>query len=355
MSGELQHLDFMEVDPIVRRFFPILDSYVEFGIPTFILAPGAETKKPFLKLYWALREKNYIPVLRRVNGTLMIKVVPYTPRKRRSYIIFIILLIATLGTLIYSGWSQVSSSAFDIVDPRRNIVLNVFLYVACFMIIAGLHEMGHKIACEFHGVKSSPPYFIPGPMETGGTLGAVIIQESPVVNRDQLFDIGISGPILGFIAAIFVSILGLRLSYPTRYAIGIPIPSPLIFDYLVSLVVNLPPGYILLLHPVAFAGWIGFLLTFLNIMPIAQLDGGHIARAVFGAKYHRLISYIAAAALFLMGYYFMAILAIAMLAYRGHPGPLDDVSPLSRSRKILGLLLIPSILVLSATIWIIPL
>ena len=354
MSEGPRVLDFVEVEPVVRRFFPVVDSYLEFGIPTFIIASGAETKKSFLSLYWALRRRNYVPVLRKVNGNLVIKVVPYTPRRRRSFLIFVVLLLATLSTLIYSGWVQVSSSELDLVDPGRNIILNVFLYVACFMIIAGLHELGHKIACEFHGVKSSPPYFIPGPIETGGTLGAVIIQESPVVNRDQLFDIGISGPVMGFIAAMLVSILGLRLSYPTSYAIGVPIPSPLIFDYLVSMFVKLPPGYILLLHPVAFAGWIGFLLTFLNTMPIAQLDGGHIARAVFGAKYHRTISYIAAAALFLMGYYFMAILAIAMLAYRGHPGPLDDVSPLSRGRKIIGFTVLPAILILSATIWSFP-
>jgi len=349
LESEVYPAAFIEIEDVVRRLFPVIDSYLEFGVPTFVIDSKAETKKSFLELYRILNPKGFIPIMRKFDGNIIIKVVSFTPKPKKSSLIFIILFIATLSTIIYSGWAQMTSSAFDIVDPSRNIFFNVLLYVFCFMLIAGLHEFGHKIACEFHGVKSSLPYFLPGPPEIGGTLGAVIIQESPVVNRDQLFDVGISGPILGFVASIFVSMLGLRLSYPTRYVLGVLIPSPMIFDFLVSMVVNLPEGYILLLHPVAFAGWIGFLLTFLNIMPIAQLDGGHIARALFGRKYHKLVSYVAAAALFLLGYYIMAILALAMLVYRSHPGPLDDVSPLSRSRKIIGLIVIPLILILSAT------
>lgn len=347
--GEVYSTSFIEIESLVGRFFPIIDSYLEFGVPTFIIDSKAETKRSFLRLYRALSPMGFIPIMRRYDDKIVIKVVSFKPKPKKSPLIFIILFLTTLSTIIYSGWAQMVSPAFDIVDPQRNIFLNVLLYVFCFMLIAGLHEFGHKIACEFHGVKSSLPYFIPGPPEIGGTLGAVIIQESPVVNKDQLFDVGITGPIFGFLASIFVSMLGLRLSYPTRHVIGVLIPSPIIFDFLVSLVVNLPEGYILLLHPVAFAGWIGFLLTFLNTMPIAQLDGGHIARAFFGRKYHKLVSYIAAMVLFVLGYYVMAILALAMLIYRSHPGPLDDVSPLSRSRKIAGAIVIPFILILSAT------
>jgi len=88
-------------------------------------------------------------------------------------------------------------------------------------------------------------------------------------------------------------------------------------------------------------------------MPVAQLDGGHIARAIFGAKYHRLVSYIGAAILFICGYYFMALLALVMLTARGHPGPLDDVSPLSLSRKIIGIIILPAIIILSMTVFLV--
>lgn len=341
--------DFIEIERMVERLFPVVDSYLEFGIPTFIIDPEAKTKGPFLRLYRNLSPRGYIPVMRKVENKIVIKVIRFKPKSRKRPLIFLALFIATLSTIVFSGWLQMTSPALDIVDPNRNIFVNVMLYVLCFILIAGLHEFGHKIACEFHGVKSSLPYFLPGPPEIGGTLGAIIVQETPVVNKDQLFDVGISGPIFGFITSIFVSMLGLKLSYPTRYIIGTLIPSPMIFDLLVSWLVDLPEGHILLLHPVAFAGWIGFLLTFLNIMPIAQLDGGHVARAFFGRKYHRIVSYIGAIILFLFGYYLMAILALAMLFYRHHPGPLDDVSPLSLSRKIIGLIVIPLMLVLSAT------
>lgn len=344
--------EFLELERIVRRFFPVAESYIEFGVPTFIIEEGAETKKSFVKLYWVLRSRNRIPVLRRIGGRIVLKIASYTPKRRRSRIpLFLVFFLFTLASLLYSGWLQISNRAFDVVDPNRNIPINVALYVFCFMVIAGLHELGHKIACEFHGVKSSPPYFLPGPPNIGGTMGAIIIQESPVVNRDQLFDIGISGPILGFIATILVSILGLRLSYIIKHPIGTTIPVSPMFEYLASAFVNIPRGYVLLLHPVAFVGWVGFVLTFINTIPVAQLDGGHIARALFGAKYYRLVSYVGAAILFASGYYFMAIIALAMLAMRGHPGPLDDVSPLSLSRKIIGATVFPAILLLSMTVF----
>ncbi len=347
-------IEFIQLEEIVRKYFPITDSYIEFGVPTFIIPSGIDTKKPFIKLYNDLRKSNYVPIMRKIDDKIVLKIVSYSPKRRKNrFLLFLIFFIATLGTLIYSGWLQVTSKALDLVDPHRNIVLNVALYVFCFIIIAGLHELGHKIACEYHGVQSSPPYFIPGPPQIGGTMGAIIIQESPVVNRDQLFDIGISGPILGFIATIFVSILGLRLSYPIKYPIGTPLPISPMFEILARIFVSLPEGYILLLHPVAFAGWIGFVLTFINIMPVAQLDGGHIARAIFGAKYHRLVSYIGAAILFICGYYFMALLALVMLTARGHPGPLDDVSPLSLSRKIIGIIILPAIIILSMTVFLV--
>lgn len=342
--------DFLWLENLVSRYFPLKDSFIQFNIPTFILDSDAETKKSFLKLYWELRKYNYLPVLRRVKGEIVLKVVRYPSKRKRSPLIFWILFIATLLTIIYSGWLQLSSPALDLVDPHRNIWLNVFLYVFCFMMVAGLHELGHKVLCIYHGVESTLPYFIPGPPQIGGTMGAVIIQESPVVNRDQLFDVGLSGPIFGFFASIFVTILGVKLSYvlpPYSIPIGSYLPTPIIFDFIVSIFKPMPPNSILLLHPVAFAGWIGFLLTFLNIMPIAQLDGGHVSRAIFGEKKHKLISYIAIFILFITGFFFMAILALAMLSYRRHPGPLDDVSPLSMSRKIFGLIVLPTIIALT--------
>jgi len=347
-------MDVLSIENLVRKFFVVEDFSIQFGVPTFIVSHKEDLKESFLSLYNSIRYSGYMPMLRRHNGKIVLKIfkVESAPRGRGGITTAIILFLATLTTIIYSGYLQVNSMSFDVVDPYRNRMFNLALYVLCLLSIALLHEFGHKISSKIHNVDTSLPYFIPGPPEIGGTMGAVIIQRSPMVNRDQLFDVGLSGPLLGFSAAVLVSILGVRLSYivPKQVVYGVYIPVPLIFDFIIQLFKPFNSAYYdLLLHPVAFAGWIGFLITFLNLMPVAQLDGGHISRAIFGGKYYRIVSYIGIAILMFSGYILMAILALFMQLYRDHPGPLDDVSSLSFKRKIIGLILLPLLILLCFT------
>lgn len=349
-----QLIDFLSIENFVKRFFVVEDFSIQFGVPTFIVSYKPDLKESFISLYNSIKGSGYMPTLRRHEGKIVLRIFKVDEERhgRSGIITAILLFFATLAAIIYSGYLQVNSVSFDIVDPYRNIILNLVLYTACLLSIAVLHEFGHKIASKFHGVETSLPYFIPGPPEIGGTMGAIIVQRSPMVNRDQLFDVGLSGPLLGFSAAILVSILGVRLSYviPKQMVYGMYIPVPMIFDFIVQFVKPFNPVYYdLLLHPVAFAGWIGFLITFINLMPISQLDGGHISRAMFGGKYYRVISYIGIAVLMFSGYLLMAILALFMQIYRDHPGPLDDVSSLSFKRKIIGSILLPALLLLCFT------
>ena len=157
------------------------------------------------------------------------------------------------------------------------------------------------------------------------------------VNRDQLFDIGFSGPIVSFFLSIIAALIGLSLSrmIPQEMATGLtPLIPPLMVMLLVRSLVPLD-GYVLVMHPVLLASWIGFLVTFLNTLPAAQLDGGHMARAVVGNTGHRLLSMVSIVVLVLLGYWPMALLVILLMSRVAHPGPLDDVSPLEKSRKAL--------------------
>src|SRR5689334_8819236 len=161
------------------------------------------------------------------------------------------------------------------------------------MAILTVHELGHYIAARRHGVDVSLPYFIPLPPQVSlGTLGAVIKMRRPIADPDKLFDVGAAGPIAGLCVAIPCLVIGLALS-----SVG-PIPKPNVLEGNSLLYAGLKlamfhrwlpyDGIDVELHPMAFAAWVGLLVTFINLIPIGQLDGGHVARAVFGAKHDQI-------------------------------------------------------------------
>jgi membrane-associated protease RseP (regulator of RpoE activity) len=238
--------------------------------------------------------------------------------------------------------------------PNKSVFLNALYFTLAMLAVFGLHELGHKFITMFRGVEASMPYFIPAPPGTGigGTFGAVIVQKEPPVNRDALFDLGLSGPLVGFFTTVIVSVIGLKLSFVvpleevTSWMITYPralqtTSIPLIIN-LLSLVVKPVPdsvNYRLILHPVGFAAWVGALVTFINLIPAWQLDGGHISRAILGRSYHKIASIIGIIVLLLTGYYVMAAMIVFFMMRSDDraEAPLDDISPLSQSRKALVL------------------
>ncbi len=338
-----------ELDLLVRSHFEVLDWSLEMGWPVYVVKEG-DLRRPFRELYAELSKTGLAPMLRREAGKVTLRIVPLARRKGRSRLIPLALFIATLVTVAATGY------VLTVLDEvLRELDVNVALnplphllgYALAMMGVVGIHELGHKVACRVHEIKASPPYFIPFPPILGlpiGTLGAVIMQETPPLNRDELFDIGISGPLLGFVASTVVSIIGLALSYPVPASLiaergGIVLPTPLIYELLIPLVrPDLARGELIYLHPVAWAGWVGFLITFLNAFPIGQLDGGHVLRSATSEKVHLALSILFVVIMALTGFILMAMLA-AVLALRRHPGALDDVTPLSRARR-LGLALL---------------
>jgi membrane-associated protease RseP (regulator of RpoE activity) len=372
-SGKL----FFEVQEIVRSEFQPKDSYLHGSTPTFIIPYSPQISSQVESLRDKLRSKGLWIILRRVEDNVVLQVVPLPKQAQPSRGFFrsklsLILFIATIITVTISGYltSQSYITVLQSVasyngkpQPSGNTYLFELtaLYAVAIMAIVGLHELGHTLACRRHRINASMPTFIPGiPGVTPGTFGAVIMQREPTMNRNQLFDIGLAGPLVGFIVSVIVSIIGYSLSIPVSQAE---------YQYVVSGLGGsqslLPPVLIMLLghyilpgsantftyfmHPLALAGWMGTLITFLNIFPIGQLDGGHVSMAILGAKWHKILSYAMMVVMVLIGWWAMAFLVVFLISAR-HPGTLDNVSALSRNRKIIGIILIVVIFVCCFTL-----
>ncbi len=212
------------------------------------------------------------------------------------------------------------------------------------MAILLAHESGHWLMSRRHGVKASLPYFIPFPLPPFGTLGAVIRMKSPMTTRKALLDIGAAGPFAGLVVAIPVTIVGLLHSEVVEGSIGegVPLGSSLLFHLLIWLVKGpIPSGQEVVLHPLAYAGWVGLFVTALNLLPIGQLDGGHILYSLIGQKSLKVFKLTLGAfglicIIFYRGW-FLLILLLLLFGLR-HPPPLDSVTPLGRKRVAVGLL-----------------
>ncbi len=200
----------------------------------------------------------------------------------------IVLFIATFFTTLTAGALQLGINV--IAEPFR--IIEGLPFAGTLMLILLCHEFGHYIASHLHNTKATLPYFIPAPSLIG-TFGAFIKMKSPIVTRKALIDIGASGPIVGFIVSLVASFWGLALSKVVSVEglqEAMRLGDSIIFKLLLWLVLGeIPEGFDVLLHPVGFAGWIGLFITSLNLLPIGQLDGGHITYALVGEK-HRVIS-----------------------------------------------------------------
>ncbi|MEM3588039.1 MAG: hypothetical protein QXO71_12065, partial [Candidatus Jordarchaeaceae archaeon] len=332
---------------IIQTEFTVSDYYIDDeDTPTFILPSKQETKIPFQRLIEKLGKENLIAVLRRASSsksdqksylhgskgeeqTLILKVFPKVEGgKRRSPLWNLVLLIATIFTVTATGyyfWAKpyyefgilvafISAPWYGWYTPLSVLTMG---YVVALLSIAGTHEFGHYLISRKRNVEASLPFFLPGPPPIG-TFGAVIFQRSPVTNRDKLFDIGLMGPVTGFIIALFVTIISIKVSpliyynvlydiYHFEYQINL-----LINDFIISVYHNYPPaiaftvaqvlissGYwpfqiigpspfseplifsILVpllrpeigwgsffVNPLYWAAWVGFLITALNLFPI---------------------------------------------------------------------------------------
>jgi membrane-associated protease RseP (regulator of RpoE activity) len=189
------------------------------------------------------------------------------------------LFLATIASTFFVG-AQITEGS----SPLRG-----WTFAVPLLAILVTHEFGHWIMARRHGVDASPPFFLPLPLPPLGTLGAVIVMRGRIRTRDALLDIGASGPLAGLVVAIPVLVVGLKLSpvLPLEPH-GLDEGQSLLYLALKRIMLGpIPAGHDVFLHPTAFAGWAGLFMTMLNLLPIGQLDGGHVAYSIFGPRQDR--------------------------------------------------------------------
>ncbi|MCL4476412.1 MAG: site-2 protease family protein [Nitrospirae bacterium] len=253
----------------------------------------------------------------------------------------LVLFILTFLSMLVAG--ALFQKGVDIFNEPRKI-LEGLPFALTLMVILLSHELSHYFTSKKHHTKATLPYFIPAPSLIG-TFGAFIKMKSPIITRKALIDIGASGPIAGFILSVIAAIVGLHYSSVVSVAEtsgGLRLGDSILFSLLTRVVIGTPPDSCdILLHPVAFAGWIGLFVTSLNLIPIGQLDGGHIAYA-FLRERHRVLSIVLVVTLLVLGLFFWEMWAVwgALMIVLGlrHPPVIYWEVPLDRKRKIAGAL-----------------
>jgi membrane-associated protease RseP (regulator of RpoE activity) len=254
-----------------------------------------------------------------------------------------------VGGLHYFGFTQGFNAEAVVLPNLREpgFYLNGLWYSATILAILGCHEMGHYVACRYYRVDASLPFFLPAPLPLTGTLGAFIRIRERIPSRVALFDIGLAGPIAGFVIAVPALFIGLALSgverLPETFE-GVELGEPLLFRAAAWLIWgDVADGMSINMHPMAFAAWFGLLATALNLFPIGQLDGGHVAYAVLGRRSSlvtmtMLLVAIGLATLVSSSWMVWTILMVVMLFVVGphHPPTLDDHVELGAARHALA-------------------
>jgi membrane-associated protease RseP (regulator of RpoE activity) len=336
-----------EVISIVSSVFEVKGVNQNLDILQFEIEPK-DFKSKFVKLAQSLESKSLVGRLEKFEDRVFLLVgrLPQ-PKLRRAWIPRI-LFAATVAMVMIDGYYRTmeANSLVRIGDPLEIALL----YTLSLIGILGIHELGHMVASKWHKLKTSWPYFIPGiPVFGLPTFGALIMSRSFTINRDILFDIGLSGPIAGLIVAVIVSTYGAYLSPMISDEQAQPLfskselvemhPSIIMTGTLVIAGKGVE-GMEVIMSPVLYAAWLGFLITFLNLLPAWQLDGGHIARATLGRKWHKITTYIGIGTLAILGYWIMALFVLSFSMRSPDVRPLDDISPLSNKRKKLFVLVI---------------
>lgn len=265
---------------------------------------------------------------------------------RRPWVNWLLFIL----TIVTTTWAGAAHQGINLLrEPER---FGAGLpYALGLLTILGVHELGHYFMARHHRIRVTLPYFIPVPFALG-TFGAFIQMRSSAENRRALFDVAVAGPLAGLVVAIPMLLIGLRSSTIFTGPIGEPalsvmhggasVGSSILLAFLAKVALGpaLLEGHVLQLSPLAFAGWLGLMVTALNLLPIGQLDGGHIAHAMFGRRAGDSIGSVAMWTLLLLGLFvWPGLLTWAIIVFfvagRGEP-PLDDFTPLSPRRQALG-------------------
>jgi Zn-dependent protease len=340
----------------VGRFFSVYDIRVGLDALAFHVRVNEDTLEENFENLRNLLRPDYIPMLTYEGGEHIIYILRKPKAKYKSVRVNIIMLFITIisttisGSLLWTSYDAaiagIPASEIDglsIFSPV-NLLFGGLFFSLPLLLILGTHEIGHYIMAKKHGVAASLPFFIPM-LPPLGTLGAVISMREPIPNKKALIDIGAAGPIAGLVIAIPVTILGFMLTGYYNAPVqpnepgGLILYNPLL---LIGLSQLFPIEGEVLAHPTFFAGWVGILVTALNLLPAGQLDGGHIVRALFGDKTRYIgistviIMFFLGFAFNYFGYVFLIVIVMVLGGGLGHPPPLNDVTKLDGRRIMVG-------------------
>ena len=305
-------------------------------------------KTKFEDLARALENRNYVCKLLKKDDGIYIEIQKFTIKKSRKWLNATwtprLLFAIVISFVMIDGYYRTSgtNAIIEIGDPFQMAIV----YTLALLGILGTHELGHIVAAKAHRLKTSWPYFIPGlPILGIPTFGAFIQSKGLTINRNILFDVAIAGPIAGLVITIIVSLYGAYTApildqgiaeglFAEQILVEWEQGEPLLMTASLAVFGKGGPGHEVIMTPVMFAAWIGFLITFLNLLPAWQLDGGHMARTLLGQKIHRYATYGSMLVLVLLNYWLMAILILVMSTKNPSATPLDDISPLTKNRKL---------------------
>jgi membrane-associated protease RseP (regulator of RpoE activity) len=264
-------------------------------------------------------------------------------------LLFLLTIVTTtlVGADQYAGFLADFKQSGPLPMSVSGLLLRGLWYSGTILGILGCHELGHYFACRYYDVDASLPYFLPVPISITGTLGAFIRIREPIPQKRMLFDIGIAGPIAGFLVAVPTLFFGVAMSHVVKMPenfVGLELGEPLLFKAVSWLLWgSVPNGYSLNLHPMAFGAWFGLLATALNLFPIGQLDGGHISYAVLGPRStvvtFAMLGVAVVLTFFSASWIVWTGLMLVMLFMVGprHPRVFDEEVPLDRTRLVLAL------------------
>ena len=311
-------------------------------------------KSRFEDLARKLEGVNYAGKLERRESQISVIIQKFPVKKHKKWINTSwtprILFAVVISFVMIDGYYR--TEGFNLISHIGEPIEMAIIYTVSLLGILGIHELGHLIASKHHKLKTTWPFFIPGIPQIPNittfalipTFGAVIQSRGHMINRGILFDVAIAGPIAGLIITIIVSFYGaytlpiIEVSDIQKFNDGggeitiFPFGDPLLFQ--IALATFGKASQFVFYTPILWASWIGFLITFLNLLPAAQLDGGHMARTVFGRRGHKYATYASLGILVLLGFWVFALLVIIMSSRNLSAEPLDDISPLSRNKKL---------------------
>ena len=335
------------VKGLVARHFPVYDVRVNYDAVQFFCRVDESTlEDQFERLREDMAPHGYIPMITYDKGEHVILVAKKPPAKYRSIYVNMVMLVVTFLAMMFAGildWSSYADVPSDQMFSADTILTGIVVFTLPLMAILGVHELGHFFMARKRKVAASLPFFIPS-IPPLGTFGAFISLRDPIPNRKSLLEIGIAGPLAGLAVAIPIGIIGLMLTnmearpVPEDFGEGglVRVSFPMIYLWLENLV---PIQGDYLLHPTAFAAWVGFLVTALNLLPAGQLDGGHIARALLGknAKYASWVTIAALVGISMFYWSWMLFAILILFLGARHPPPLNDITKLDTKRKGLGI------------------